>query len=513
MLQFDPVCYSVNTTAMGDALAAVPVVKYAIETYHKECDYRVIASKYFRCLFPFVPDDKFLVMEDDTWRFDKMYSVRRLNDVEPKGGNLCRLTPARMMLSHYASIGLVGEILSRNHYCYIPLQEVDVSRFEVDFEKSVVLVVSYRDLNRSIPSDELLKIAEYLHMRGITPIYVGKTDKGAWKDRPPVSPFTPPPYGIDLRNQTTIPELASIMSKSLAVIGVDSGPIHLAGTTATTIIASYTNVDWRYRIPTRNEGRTIIIEPDPMDCRYCSSKWAKDTYNFLNCYYDHNNCVKSLRADKYIKALESILDNEAPRRMGFSKAWDLVKPSLLGQGKSKILYSEMCMVGDKEGDFAEIGVFKGNTSQLIRLVYPEKKLHCYDTFCGIKGADLKFDQHKDGEFAASLTEVKSRVGEEGVHYHVGIFPESFLEEEDQPGNLAFVHVDLDTYAGTKAALEFVYPHLVEGGTMLFDDYQWPNCLGVEKAIKEWLESHRNDCEVREYQYQCAITKREVNDHI
>jgi O-methyltransferase len=508
LMLFDPVCYSVNSTAMGDVLAAVPVVKYAIDTYHKECDYRVIASKHFRCLFPFVPDSKFLVMEDDTWKFDKTYAVRRLNDVEPKGGNLCRLTPARMMLSHYASIGLVGEILPKSQYAYVPLNEVDVSKFGVDFSKAVVLVVSYRDINRSIPNEELLKIAEYVHVRGYTPIYIGKTDKGAWKDRPPVSPFTPPPYGVDLRNQTTIPELASIMSKSIAVIGVDSGPVHLAGTTATTIIASYTNVDWRYRIPARAHGRTVVIEPDPMDCRYCSSRWAKDTYNFLNCYYGHNNCVKSLRAEKYINALKSVLGEEPSVRLSFTKAWDSIKPSLLGHDKSKNLYSEMCMASGVGGDFAEIGVFKGSTSKMMRLVFPKRKLHCYDTFCGIAGADASVDQHKDGEFAASLEEVRATVGEDGVEYHVGKFPDSYLAEDKKP-ELAFVHVDLDTYAGTKAALDYLFPRLPLGGTILFDDYRWPNCTGVEKAIKEWLEEHRNECFVREYRYQCAITKKEV----
>jgi O-methyltransferase len=501
---FDPVCYSVNTTAMGDAIAASPVVKFAIEAYHSECDYRVIASKHFRCLFPFVPDDKYLVMEDDTWKFDKHYSIRRLNDVDPKGGNLCRLTPAKMALSHYASIGLMGRILDRASYSYVPLAPVDVSRFGADFKKAVVIIVSYRDLNRSIPSEELLKLAQHVHSRGLLPVYVGKTDEGAWKDRPPVSPFSPPSYGLDLRNQTTISELAEIMSQAKAVCGVDSGPLHLAGTTATPIVAGYTNVDWRYRVPLRKDGRTIVVEPDAMDCRYCSSHWAKDTYNFLNCYYGHNNCVKTLRAEKYIGALESILE-DASSRMSFSKAWDEVKPCLLGQAKSENLYSEMCMASRAEGDFAEIGVFRGSTSKMMKLVFPERMLHLYDTFCGIRGADASIDIHRDGEFSASLADVKAMVGSEGAEYHVGFFPDSFLSEKKR--KYAFVHVDLDTYSGTKAALEHVFSCVSEGGTILFDDYRWPSCPGVEKAVKEWLLLHEGECSVREYKFQCAITRK------
>ena len=187
------------------------------------------------------------------------------------------------------------------------LPEVDVTKFNIDFSKAVILIVSYRDINRSLPSEEVLKIADFVRSHGLIPVYVGRTINGAWRERAPVSPFVPPDFGIDLRNQTSILELASIMDKSLAVCGVDSGPIHLAGTTKVPILAGYTNVAWYHRIPKRKTGFTVVIEPDPMDCRYCSSIWAKDFYNFLNCFYEHNNCVKTLRAEKYINALKSIL--------------------------------------------------------------------------------------------------------------------------------------------------------------------------------------------------------------
>lgn len=193
--------------------------------------------------------------------------------------------------------------------------------------------------------------------------------------------------------------------------------------------------------------------------------------------------------------------------MSFTKVWDVIAPSspLLGHIKSKNLYSEMCMASRVDGDFAEIGVFKGSTSKMMRLVFPSRKLHCYDTFCGIAGADASVDQHKDGEFAVPLDIVKSFVGEENVEYHVGKFPESYLAEDEKP-KLAFVHVDLDTYSGTKGALDYIFPNLPIGGTILFDDYRWKNCTGVEKAIWEWLKLHNNECFFREYRYQCAITK-------
>jgi len=495
-----PICYSVNSTAMGDVLAAVPIVKYAIETYHQETDYRVVASKHFREFFHFVPDEKFLVMEDDTWKFDKPYALKRLNDTTPNRGSLCRLIPSKISLSHYASVNLCGQLLNNSKYSYLPLPEVSIEHFGLKLEKCIILVASYRDVNRSIPEATLTDISQYIFDRGYTPVYVGKTDAGAWKSRSPISPCVAPDFALDLRNKTTILELASIIKHSAAIIGVDSGVLHLAGTTSTPIIASYTNVDWRFRVPVRDEGRIIIVEPDS-GCRYCSSLWEMPAYDFLNCYYGHNNCVKSLTTAKYISALETIL-SDRPR---FIQVWDQIKPSLLGEIKSKNLYYELLRTQGVEGDLAEIGVYQGKTSRLMKLVFPEKKLHCYDTFCGIANSDSSIDQHKDGEFAVPLEKVKSLLGENNIEYHVGIFPESFVSEETKP-NFSFVHVDLDTYDGTKTALEHIFPRLVTGGILLFDDYRWPSCLGVEKAIQEWLVDNRDKCSVREYKYQCAIQK-------
>ncbi len=310
MLKSDPVCYSINSRALGDVIAAAPVLKYAINTYHKDGDYRVIVIKAFRDLLSFIPDSKILDLDDSTWRFDKDYAIRRLNNVgAPKTSRICRLTPAKLSLSHYASIGLLSQVFANDSdiYNYLPLKAVDVSKFGVDFSKAVLLIVTYRNINRSLTKEALLNVAEFIFNTGYTPVYVGRTKDGFWKVEAASTLFTAPNFGVDLVNKTSIFELATIMTKSIATLGVDSGLIHLAGTTSTPIIAGYTNVDWRLRLPARKTGKTFVVEPDAMECLYCSSKWLKDFYNFGKCYYGHINCVRTLTADKYIEKLKLIL--------------------------------------------------------------------------------------------------------------------------------------------------------------------------------------------------------------
>ena len=158
------------------------------------------------------------------------------------------------------------------------------------------------------------------------------------------------------------------------------------------------------------------------------------------------------------------------------------KNSLLKPTKTYNLYTELMQVKDLPGCTAEIGVFEGRTSRFIHKVTPEKTHYVYDTFCGVQGADASIDKHVDGDFAASLELVKSVIDMENVEYRVGFFPDSFTEHDK---TFCFVHSDTDTYIGTKSTLDYFCSRMVPGGKILFDDYQWHKCAGVEKALMEF----------------------------
>lgn len=75
---------------------------------------------------------------------------------------------------------------------------------------------------------------------------------------------------------------------------------------------------------------------------------------------------------------------------------------------------------------------------------------------------------------------------EGVVYKVGFFPSTFKKDIEGKETFVFVHSDTDTYHGTKTTLECFAPLMVKGGKILFDDYQWVHCPGVQKAVGEFL---------------------------
>ena len=159
--------------------------------------------------------------------------------------------------------------------------------------------------------------------------------------------------------------------------------------------------------------------------------------------------------------------------------------SLLGENKSRSLFNYLKNTERLKGFTAEIGVYEGRTSKMIHSITPDKIHYCYDTFCGVQGADSSIDKHIDGHFSCPLEKVKSIINMDNVIYKVGFFPSTFSEYDEV---FSFVHSDTDTYIGTKETLNCFTPRMVKDGVILFDDYMWSHCPGVEKAIHEFIQT-------------------------
>jgi len=63
-------------------------------------------------------------------------------------------------------------------------------------------------------------------------------------------------------------------------------------------------------------------------------------------------------------------------------------------------------------------------------------------------------------------------------------PATFAEREK--ARIAFAHVDVDIYRSVLDCCEFIYPRLVQGGFMLFDDYGFASCPGARRAVDEFF---------------------------
>lgn len=138
-------------------------------------------------------------------------------------------------------------------------------------------------------------------------------------------------------------------------------------------------------------------------------------------------------------------------------------------------------VAGLSGDAAELGVFEGGTAAIIAGCLPKKTVHLFDTFSGLPADDVA-GGHREGEFAAARQDVERFLRGCKVEFHQGFFPATAADLAET--RFAFVHIDGDLYQTTLAAIAWFWPRMVPGGVMVFDDYKWANCPGVERAIRE-----------------------------
>ncbi len=204
----------------------------------------------------------------------------------------------------------------------IPMLEKNYPKFRKDkmlprkfSEPYVVLSGTFACRRRKFSDRVMYRTCKYLKQRGYLPVIVGQTrSTGGIR------------YGVynvnyegcvNLVDKLRLRELLSIMSEAEAVVGPDSGLLHLAGLTDVPIIGYYTIISGEYVVPIRNDmvGSDCVIIEAPISCASCYSK----TDNLWRCMEQYKadpvmgykkegdaECVKVLRVSYLREALQEI---------------------------------------------------------------------------------------------------------------------------------------------------------------------------------------------------------------
>ena len=150
-----------------------------------------------------------------------------------------------------------------------------------------------------------------------------------------------------------------------------------------------------------------------------------------------------------------------------------------------------------EGDFAELGTYKGAFAHLIfKYMDPKADLYCFDTFEGFASKDVDIeqsetgDQVKSGYFSdTSLDQVANLITsgresrENKLHLVKGYFPETFKGLENNKWR--FVLLDADLYEPMKNGMEKFWDNIVDGGVLMIHDY-FGSYAGSFKAAEEFF---------------------------
>jgi O-methyltransferase len=143
-------------------------------------------------------------------------------------------------------------------------------------------------------------------------------------------------------------------------------------------------------------------------------------------------------------------------------------------------------VADVPGDVLEVGVWRGGTGAILTSSLPMKKVWLADTFTGIVNeSDLDLSYNGGEHSDTSVDVVETLLDSMNLNnYKIckGVFPTEtgFLI----PGELSFVHIDVDVYESAKQIWDFVISRLSSGGLVVFDDYGFSSTDGVTTFVNE-----------------------------
>lgn len=207
--------------------------------------------------------------------------------------------------------------------------------------------------------------------------------------------------------------------------------------------------------------------------------------------------------------------------------------------------AEQALASGTEGDFVELGCYRGDTSVLLgkllqklqssknssssppfhltrptksptkssvenpvensQLSTSSKRLWIYDSFAGLpektredaSGAGANF---KAGELFVTKREVIEKLRKHGLKTSSNPIPDTSsvivkkawfddLTDQDLPEKIAFAFCDGDLYSSIKTSLKLVAPRLASQGIIIVHDYNNPELPGSAHAVDEFLRAH------------------------
>ncbi len=146
-----------------------------------------------------------------------------------------------------------------------------------------------------------------------------------------------------------------------------------------------------------------------------------------------------------------------------------------------------------EGALIEVGVWRGGTGALIakqaELSGIDATVYLCDTFKGVVKTGPHDSTYTGGEHDNTSRKTVAALVEKmhlrNVQILEGIFPDDSCSEVKED-KIRFCHIDVDVYQSAKDILEWVWPRLVSGGIVAFDDYSSPVCDGLTKYVDEQM---------------------------
>lgn len=236
-----------------------------------------------------------------------------------------------------------------------------------------------------------------------------------------------------------------------------------------------------------------------------------------------NGCLNNFLSDDAIDAmLETHFEKHAISPLEVSKNFAMYTRRIFLK-RFLVHYELFRQVVDLPGDIVELGVFRGasllswaNFLEIRNMGDRQKQVFGFDNFSGFTSLDDKDGKPEQSKVVGGLD---SSLFEDMLEEAISIYDndrfipykprikliKGNIEEsipqfvKDNPGlRIALLHFDCDMYAPTKVALEHLYPLVVKGGIVAFDEYGIRPWEGESRAVDEYFAE--TDVTIRKFDW-------------
>ena len=169
------------------------------------------------------------------------------------------------------------------------------------------------------------------------------------------------------------------------------------------------------------------------------------------------------------------------------------------------------------GDIVECGVFKGTGHiywlKLLKIFdeHSIKKVIGFDSFENFTDSILEYEKKEQKKFVKeadynniSIKEINKKISKLGMIQRSELIKGDIIKtakkytENNKGFKISLLNLDLDTYEGTKSALNEFYKKVSRGGIIVLDEYG-KRGWGETDAVDEFLDDHK-ELEIKSIEY-------------
>lgn len=315
--------FVLNHAALGDMISSLPAIVFARKFYASDLKMRVWLPAWHMDLVAHLlkPYGEFELR--DFAEFPRKFEDRKQAELGPISYNAAvfdQHTRCRVHMVDYAFNFLINarpeNMEQRSYPTAAPLGEARWPNTSY-----VVFPVGATSDNKLFRASVMGPIMQWCQDNGYATVIVGtKTSHTHTKVDGELKPIVireqtdllPPEVFkrcIDLREKTTLLELRDVLGHAAAVVGVDGGTMHLAGTTDVPIIFASGTTLPKHRYIARHGTHTYKIRyvgPRDLECYGCQSNWPLTTLHFTKCVYGDNACMDKMHPEDFINGLKEL---------------------------------------------------------------------------------------------------------------------------------------------------------------------------------------------------------------